>query len=143
MGLLDDVIGAALGSKPGSGPSSPIATALMALLASRMSAPASSQGSLPGLGSLGGLAGLIEQFRNNGLEDAINSWIGTGQNQPISPGDLHRVLGRETVDQLSQQTGLAHGDLLSQLSNILPGVIDRLTPNGQVPASADLLPGPR
>jgi len=137
MGLLDDVIGAALG-KSGSGLSSPIAMALMALLASRMSASAQTP-----QGSLGGLGALIDRFRNNGFEDAINSWIGTGQNQAISPGQLRQALGQETVEDLSQRTGLPHGDLLSQLSNILPGVVDRLTPNGQLPNDAELLPGPR
>ena len=137
MGLLDDVIGAALG-KSGSGLSSPIAMALMALLASRMSASAQTP-----QGSLGGLGALIDRFRNNGLEDAINSWIGTGQNQAISPGQLRQALGQETVEDLSQRTGLPHGDLLSQLANILPGVVDRLTPNGQLPNDAELLPGPR
>jgi len=137
MGLLDDVVGAALG-KSGSGLSSPIAMALMALLASRMSASAQTP-----QGSLGGLGALIDRFRNNGFEDAINSWIGTGQNQAISPGQLHQALGQETVEDLSQQTGLSHGDLLSQLSNILPGVVDKLTPNGRLPNDAELLPGPR
>ena len=137
MGLLDDVIGAALG-KSGSGLSSPIAMALMALLASRMSASAQTP-----QGPLGGLGALIDRFRNNGFEDAINSWIGTGQNQAISPGQLRQALGQETVEDLSQRTGLPHGDLLSQLSNILPGVVDRLTPNGRLPSDAELLPGPR
>jgi len=138
MGLLDDVIGAALGSKPGSGASSPIAMALMALLASRM-AP----GSAGQRGTFGGLGGLLEQFRQNGFEQAMNSWIGTGQNQAISPSQLHQALGRDTVDDLAQQTGLPHDDLLSQLSRILPGVVDKMTPNGQLPSDADLLPGPR
>ena len=137
MGLLDDVVGAALG-KSGSGLSSPIAMALMALLASRMSASAQTPQR-----SLGGLGALIDRFRNNGFEDAINSWIGTGQNQAISPGQLRQALGQETVEDLSQRTGLPHGDLLSQLSNILPGVVDRLTPNGRLPSDAELLPGPR
>jgi len=137
MGLLDDVVGAALG-KSGSGLSSPIAMALMALLASRMSASAQTP-----QGSLGGLGALIDRFRNNGFEDAINSWIGTGQNQAISPGQLRQALGQETVEDLSQRTGLPHGDLLSQLSNILPGVVDRLTPNGRLPSDAELLSGPR
>jgi uncharacterized protein YidB (DUF937 family) len=137
MGLLDDVVGAALG-KSGSGLSSPIAMALMALLASRMSASAQTP-----QGPLGGLGALIDRFRNNGFEDAINSWVGTGQNQAISPGQLRQALGQETVEDLSQRTGLPHGDLLSQLSNILPGVVDRLTPNGRLPSDAELLPGPR
>jgi len=136
MGLLDDVIGAALGSRSGGSQSSPIAMALMALLASRM-APGSA-------GSQnGGLGGLVDQFRRSGLEDVMNSWIGTGQNQAVSPSQLHQVLGQDTVNELSEQTGIPHDDLLSQLSKILPGVVDKLTPNGQLPENADLLPGPR
>jgi uncharacterized protein YidB (DUF937 family) len=136
MGLLDDVIGAALGSRSGSGQSSPIAMALMALLASQMrGASAGQQG--------GGLGGLVDQFRRNGLEDIMNSWVGTGQNQAISPRQLHQALGQDTIDDLSQQTGMSHDDLLAQLSKVLPGVVDKLTPNGEVPDEADMLPGPR
>ena len=141
MGLLDEVVRGALGSKSGSGLSSPIAMALMALLASRMSAGAAPRQAAPG--GVGGLGGLIDQFRRNGLEDAINSWIGTGPNQPVSANQLRRALGQDAVEDLSQQTGLPHDDLLTQLSHVLPGVVDKLTPNGQLPADADLLPGPR
>ncbi|HZT47253.1 MAG TPA: YidB family protein [Hyphomicrobiaceae bacterium] len=137
MGLLDDVIGAALGSKSGSGQASPIMLALMALLASRAAAGAQQPG------SLGGLGGLLDQFRQNGLEDIMKSWIGTGQNQPISPNQLHQALGQDTVNDLAEQTGLPHDDLLAQLSRILPGVVDKLTPNGELPSDPDLLPGPR
>ena len=136
MGLLDDVIGAALGSRSGGSQSSPIAMALVALLASQMrGASAGQQG--------GGLGGLIDKFRNNGLEDIMNSWVGTGQNQAISPRQLHQALGQDTIDDLSQQTGMSHDDLLAQLSKVLPGVVDKLTPSGEVPDEADMLPGPR
>jgi uncharacterized protein YidB (DUF937 family) len=139
MGLLDDVIGAALGSKSasGSGLSSPIAMALMALLASKM-APGST-----GQSPLGGLGGLLDQFRQNGLEQVIKSWVGTGPNQAISSNQLHQALGPEVVDDLAEQTGMSHDDLLTQLSRILPGVVDNLTPHGKLPSESDLLPGPR
>jgi uncharacterized protein YidB (DUF937 family) len=157
MGLLDDVIRGALGSQSGTAGanrgggsilSSPIAMALMTLLASRVlgggsGARQAAVGSSPGAGGLGGLGGLIDQFRQNGLEDAINSWIGTGPNQPVSAGQLHRALGQNTVENLSEQTGLSQDDLLAQLSQLLPGVVDKLTPNGRLPAASDLLPGPR
>ena len=81
---------------------------------------------------------LINQFKQNGLEDVINSWIGTGKNQPISPPQLRQALGQERVNDLSRQTGAPQDDLLSQLSKYLPGVIDKLTPKGQLPNEADL-----
>ena len=81
---------------------------------------------------------LINQFKQNGLEGVINSWIGTGQNQAISPTQLRQALGQKTVGDLSQQAGAPPDDLLSQLSKYLPAVIDRLTPNGQLPRQTDL-----
>ena len=144
MGLLDDVIGAVLGSqkstKSGSGSllSSPIAMALMALLASKMAPGAGAQQSAGG-----GLGALLEQLQKGGLGDAVNSWIGTGPNKPVSPSQLHSALGEDTVDDLAEQTGLSHDDLLTQLSRILPGVVDKLTPGGQLPSQSDLLAGPR
>jgi uncharacterized protein YidB (DUF937 family) len=144
MGLLDDVIGAALGSasqpgaKSGSVLSSPIAMALMALLASKML-----PGSAGQQGGGGGLGALLEQLQKGGLGDAVNSWIGTGPNKPVSPSQRHSALGEDTVDDLAEQTGLSHDDLLTQLSRILPGVVDKLTPGGQLPSQSDLLAGPR
>ena len=88
--------------------------------------------------SSGGLDELINQFKQNGLEGVINSWIGTGQNQAISPTQLRQALGQKTVGDLSRQAGAPPDDLLSQLSKYLPAVIDRLTPNGQLPRQTDL-----
>ena len=152
MGLLDDVIGAALGAKPTQGQTargqpaqdqfSQIAAALTALLAPRPGAAAPGQAapSAPQATS-GGLDVLINQFKQNGLGDVINSWIGTGQNQAISPNQLREALGQNTVNDLSRQSGAPQDDLLSQLSRYLPGVIDRLTPNGQLPNQRDLRSG--
>ncbi len=157
MGLLDEVIGAALGSRgqPVQGQAAPgqsapaqfsqIAAALTALLASRQQAAA--QAAQPGAGPAGqqaapgGLDVLINQFKQNGFGEVINSWIGTGQNQAISPTQLRDALGQKTVNDLSRQAGAPQDDLLSQLSKYLPGVIDRLTPNGQLPNQRDLRPG--
>jgi uncharacterized protein YidB (DUF937 family) len=93
--------------------------------------------------SLGGLDVLMKQFQQNGFGEIIKSWISAGQNQPISANQLGQALGEETVNDLSQQTATPHDDLLSQLSKLLPGVIDKLTPNGQLPSRGDLLQGPR
>ena len=89
----------------------------------------------------GGLGDLIDRFRQGGLEDVVKSWIGTGPNKEISPPQLQRALGREIIDNLSQESGLPKDDLLSQLSKLLPEIIDKLTPNGKLPPDRDLLPG--
>src|SRR5262249_15463329 len=93
--------------------------------------------------SAGGLDVLINRFKQSGFDDVLNSWIGTGQNQPISPAQLGQALGHETVNDLSRQVGASQEDLLRQLSKYLPVVIDRLTPTGQLPSNADLRPGYR
>ena len=59
--------------------------------------------------------------------------MGTGPNQPISPGDLGRALGADQIDALSSQTGLSRDELLDGLSQQLPEVVDRLTPHGRLP----------
>ena len=84
-------------------------------------------------GGLGGLAGLVARFQQNGLGDVANSWVGTGQNLPISPEQLGGVLGGDMVSGLARQLGLNQGALLGQLSQMLPQVVDKLTPNGQMP----------
>ena len=88
-----------------------------------------------GLGSLvsGGLGDLLEQFQNAGKGDAANSWIGPGENQAIAPHELSQVLGPDQIDFLTQRTGLAREDLLAGLSEQLPHLVDRLTPDGRLP----------
>ena len=144
MSFLDQVIRSAVGSALGSLSSrgrSPIVMALLALLASRtMAGRGSTQA--PASDDLGGLGGLVERFRQGGLDDIINSWIGTRANKPISPHQLHDALGSETVDDLMRETGMPRDDLLSQLSQVLPGVVDKLTPRGQLPSDQDPLPSP-
>lgn len=94
-------------------------------------------GLLGGAGGAGGLGALVEQFTRAGHGDTINSWIGSGQNRSIAPHDLGAALGPETVGQLSQQTGMGSNDLLSQLSHLLPGVVDQLTPQGRMPTEQE------
>jgi uncharacterized protein YidB (DUF937 family) len=88
-----------------------------------------------GLGGLvgSGLGGLLERFQQNGQGDVFRSWVGPDRNEPISPGDLAGALGHDTVDALSRETGMGREDLLSQLSQALPQVVDGLTPAGRLP----------
>jgi len=81
----------------------------------------------------GGLGGLLKQFQENGQGDVAHSWIGTGPNKTISEGDLASALGGDTLDTLSQQTGMGRDDLLEGLRQYLPRFVDELTPDGRVP----------
>ena len=107
------------------------------------------QGGLGGLlqGGLGGLLGgggilsgglndLLKQFQNNGQGDKAQSWVSTGHNQPIQPNELENALGEERIAWLMQQTGLSREELLEGLSRELPDAVDKLTPQGRVPAEA-------
>lgn len=85
------------------------------------------------LGDQGGLNGLVSQFVSKGLGDVIGTWVGTGKNLPISADQLHSVLGSDTVKNLSSKLGMDSGALTSQLSNLLPQAVDKLTPDGKVP----------
>jgi len=97
------------------------------------------QAALSALGGGGrGLSGLIQAFQDQGLGDVIGSWIGTGQNQPISAGQIQQVLGSQQFARLAAQAGLTPDATGSMLASLLPTVIDRLTPDGQLPAGGEL-----
>lgn len=85
------------------------------------------------IGGQGGLNNLISQFGAKGLGDVIGSWVGTGKNLPVSPDQLKGVLGDDTVKNIASKLGMDSGALTSQLSNLLPDVVDKLTPDGKVP----------
>src|SRR6516165_1479378 len=89
-------------------------------------------------GVLGGLGGLLNKLEQGGLGDQTKSWVGTGQNQQVSPGQLGQALGPNIIKTLSQMTGLSEDDLTKQLSQVLPGVINWMTPNGRLPTVAEL-----
>jgi uncharacterized protein YidB (DUF937 family) len=86
----------------------------------------------------GGLGDLMKQFQQSGLGDAANSWVGSGPNKAVSPGDLASALGVDQIDQLSSQSGLSRDDLLSGLSKLLPQAVDHLTPSGRLPTEDEL-----
>jgi uncharacterized protein YidB (DUF937 family) len=81
----------------------------------------------------GGLENLIKGFQQSGQGRAAQSWVGKGPNEDIAPGDLESALGTDTLDALSQQTGMGRGELLSGLSQQLPDFVDQLTPDGRLP----------
>jgi uncharacterized protein YidB (DUF937 family) len=93
---------------------------------------------LGGQGGVGGLAGLVQLFNQGGLNHIIQSWVGTGQNLPITPAQLQQVLGSGMLQGLAGKLGISPDVLGQQLSHVLPAVVDKLTPNGQLPAQDPL-----
>lgn len=86
----------------------------------------------------GGLGDLVKQLQQNGHGDAANSWVGSGQNKPITPGDLAKALGADQINGLMSQTGLSREELLSGLSQQLPEAINHLTPEGRLPTENEV-----
>jgi len=130
MGFLDEIVGSvssALGAN--SSQDSGLVGGIMEMLSSG------------GSGSSGGLGGLIQSFQSNGLGDVISSWIGTGQNQAISADQVQQVLGSDMVQNLAAKTGIPSDQIGGKLAELLPGVIDKLTPDGAVPESGFLEKG--
>ena len=133
MGLLDSVLGSVIGNmasgRQGGGAGADL---LMQVVGGLLN-----QGGGVGGGLGGGLGALLQRFQSGGLGELAASWVGTGQNLPISAEQLQSVLGGDQIGALAQQAGLSQGDLMGQLAQMLPQVVDRLTPNGQLPAGGE------
>ncbi len=160
MGLLDSVIGA-LGSQGGAGGGGNSQAALLQAvigmlmqggqqggaqaggglgggLGGLLGQMAGGAGGGGGAGGLGGLGGLLEQFSRAGLGDAAKSWVSTGPNMPVSGDQISQVLGGDMIGNLARQLGMDQNAVAGQLSQMLPEVVDRLTPGGQLPQGNDL-----
>jgi uncharacterized protein YidB (DUF937 family) len=80
----------------------------------------------------GGVGDLVEQFKNKGLGEVADSWVGTGANKPVSETQVGDALGPDLIDALAKQTGLSREELLGRLSKVLPEAVDNMTPGGRV-----------
>ena len=118
MGLLDEIT--QLAGSGASGEHANVAGAVIEMLQS---------------GQGGGLSGLVETFQSKGLGDIVSSWVGTGQNMPVSAQQLQSVLGNEYVQQIAAKAGISPDNAGSALAGLLPLIVDKLTPNGQLPAA--------
>jgi uncharacterized protein YidB (DUF937 family) len=84
-------------------------------------------------GGMGGLGGLLEQMQRAGYGEQARSWVGTGQNMPISPDVIGQIFGQGGIAEIARQAGVSEREASEGLSQLLPEVVDRVTPNGQVP----------
>ena len=146
MSLFDDALSDAV---PGGNIATPIAIAAGALLLhhffggkSQEPAPAPAPAPDPqagpgsflnGGGLLGGLSGLVNTLSNAGAGAQVNSWVGSGANQPIAPSQLGQALGPDVLSQLSAKTGLSQQQLIEGLAQVLPQLVNNLTPKGRLP----------
>src|SRR4029453_7446947 len=87
----------------------------------------------------GGLGDLLEQFQRAGYGDQARSWVGTGRNEPLPPGALEEVFGRGGMAEIARRAGVSERDASQGLSQLMPEVVDRGTPDGRVPEDNALL----
>ena len=87
-------------------------------------------------GNSGGISGLLKNAENSGLGHIVQSWISTGSNQPIAPGQLQQVVGQDRIEQLASRAGVPPAIVSAALARILPLVVDKFTPQGKVPEAA-------
>jgi len=125
MGLLDQASGALSGAT-GGGSQNQLMSAFLGMLKDPQS---------------GGLSGLLQKFRQNGMTEQVSSWVGSGQNQPVSGEQVDNALGHDKVEQIAQQAGMPHEQASGGLAELLPGIIDKLTPDGKIPDQSSLAGG--
>lgn len=139
MGLLDSVLGAVIqNASQGHGGASAAQGGgglggLVALAAQNPQLIQAVLSLVSNDGPVGGLPGLMARFQQAGLGDIIASWLGSGTNQAISGDQLSRVLGTGPLSQVASQLGVGQSDAANQLAQVLPGLLDQLTPQGHAP----------
>jgi uncharacterized protein YidB (DUF937 family) len=145
MGLLDSIAGNVLGSVLGGNKSAAGGVDLASVLGSVMSGGqgqadmASAVGGL--LNQAGGLGGLMQKAQEVGLGDKVGSWIGTGENQPISGEQAQDLLGNAGLKDVAAKAGIDLSSAGPLIAMLLPILIDKLTPKGQVEAGHQSGPG--
>lgn len=95
------------------------------------------------LDNSGGLGGLLEKFQQGGLGSLAQSWVGTGANLPISAEQIQQVLGSGALGDIAAKLGMQPDQAAGALSQVLPDVVDKLTPGGQLPAEGDVMAAAR
>jgi len=123
MGLLDNLAGQILG---GGSTQGNLVNVIMGMVGNQQT---------------GGLNGLVEQLTKKGLGDIVSSWVSTGKNLPITPQQIQQGLGNNTISTIASEIGITPEAVTSQLSQLLPQVVDKLTPNGNINQSEILSQG--
>jgi len=122
MGLLDNIENAAMGKVLG-GNSNPLAAGILQMIQNQP----------------GGLPGLVQSFHDKGMGGLVSSWVSTGPNPPISGDQVHQVLGSDQVKELAAKAGINPDAASAAIAQLLPGIVDKLTPNGLVPDHGNVM----
>ncbi len=123
MGLLDNLENQALGNVASRCSSNPLASGLLQMIQNQP----------------GGLQGMMQSFHDKGLGGVASSWVGSGANSPITADQIHQVLGSDQVKALAAKAGINPDTAGSAIAELLPTLVDKLTPNGSVPDHSNVL----
>lgn len=118
MGFLDDLVGKVTGAIKGPEGQVGLVEGVLGLLTNK---------------ETGGLDGLMQSFNQQGLGDIISSWVGTGNNAAITPDQVQEGLGSDVIQQLAEKSGISIDAAKAQLAELLPILIDKITPEGKIP----------
>ena len=123
MGFLDGMAKGVLSKVLGGSSQNPLLDVVMGLISNPQT---------------GGLQGLVQAFKEKGLGDTMSSWISTGKNQPVSGDQIQHALGGNFIQQIAEQLGSSNSEVSGGLANLLPNIIDKLTPTGKLPEGNQL-----
>jgi uncharacterized protein YidB (DUF937 family) len=126
MGLLDSLLGSVMNSGAGNQSGNPLVQMAMQMLTEQS-------------GGQSGIADLVNKFQQGGLGHLADSWVGTGENLPVSPTQIADVIGHTKLGELANQFGISTNDVANGLSQVLPDLINHVTPDGKLPESTDLI----
>ena len=129
MGMFDEIAKGVMGQLAGSGQQSAGSSQLLSVALQFLQ------------NHPGGLNAVLQQFNGAGLAKEVQSWIGTGQNLPISPEQLGQVFGAGQIGKIASQLGMGQSEVTSGLANLLPQLVDKLSPTGSLPQHAALQDG--
>jgi uncharacterized protein YidB (DUF937 family) len=154
MGLLDQILGGLTGGMQGEGQAPTgrsfgggagggammaLLPIVLSMLSNRGGTGAVAAPAMGGGGGMAGLGGLLQQLTQSGYGQQANSWVGTGANEPLPPQAWSKVLAPEQLSAIASQAGISEDEARQGLSQLVPEVVDHLTPQGQLPPEDQLL----
>jgi uncharacterized protein YidB (DUF937 family) len=157
MGLLDSVLGGMMGGgQQGQGANPLMQMALQMLMSKAGGSAGGAGGAGGGLGgmlggmmgggqsnvsapNMGGLGGILDAFQKGGLGHIADSWVSQGDNMPVTGDQVSQVFGKDKISEMASQLGMSHSDVSGGLAQILPQLVNHVTPNGQVPQDHNML----
>lgn len=131
-GGLEDILGqltggqggVTTGTRAGTGAGAGVLGALLPLIASFL--------------KNGGLTKILAGFQQKGLSSQAASWVGTGDNERVSGAEIEEVVGADEIQAIAQQLGISEEQAADAVAEVLPQVVDRVSPEGELPAETDL-----